>query len=52
VVRAGWRRKGTRLRRARRSSKAKEHPEDGNMSVQDQGGAGLDSGVWEYIVAA
>jgi hypothetical protein len=52
VVRAGWRHKGTRLRRARRSSKAKEHPGDGNMSVEDQGGAGLDSSVWEYVAAA
>jgi hypothetical protein len=52
VVHARWRRKGTRLRRARRSSKAKEHPEDRNMSVEDQGRARLDSGVQEYVVAA
>jgi hypothetical protein len=52
VVRARRRHKGARPRRARRSSEVKEHPEDGNMSVEDRGRAGLGSGVWECVVTA
>jgi hypothetical protein len=52
VVRAGRRRKGTRPRRAGRSSKVEECPEDGDMSVEDRGGAGLGSGVQECIATA
>jgi hypothetical protein len=52
VVRARRRHKGARPRRARRSSEVKEHPEDGNMSIEDRGGAGLGSGVWECVVTA
>jgi hypothetical protein len=52
VVRAGRRREGLRPRRPRRSSKVKEHPEDGNMSVEDQGGAGLGSEVWQCVETA
>jgi hypothetical protein len=52
VVHAGWRQKGARPRRPRGSSKVEEHPEDGNMSVEDQGRAGLGSGVQECIATA
>jgi hypothetical protein len=52
VVCAGWRRGGTRLRRAGRSSEIEEHLGDGNMSVEDWGGAGLGSGVWECVAMA
>jgi hypothetical protein len=52
VVRAGRRRKGSWPRRPRGSSKVKEHPEDGNMSVEDQGRAGLGSRVQECVAMA
>jgi hypothetical protein len=52
VVHAGWRRKGSRPRRARRSSKVEEHPEDKDMSVGDQGEAGLGSRVRECVATA
>jgi hypothetical protein len=52
VVRARRRREGTRLRRARRSSKVEECPGVGDMSIEDRGGARLGSGVWEYVATA
>jgi hypothetical protein len=52
VVRAGRRREGTRPRRPGGSSKVEEHPEDGDMSVEDQGGAGQGSGVRECVATA
>jgi hypothetical protein len=52
VVRARRRHKGTRSRRPRESSEVEEHPEDGNMSVEDRGGAGLGSGVQECVATA
>jgi hypothetical protein len=52
VVCARRRYKGTRPRRAGRSSEVEEHPEDGNMSVEDQGGARLGSRVQECKVTA
>jgi hypothetical protein len=52
VVRAGQRRKGSRPRRPGGSSKVKEHPGDGVLSVEDWGGAGLGSGVQERVATA
>jgi hypothetical protein len=52
VVRTGRRREGARLRRPRGSSKVEEHPGSRDVSVEDQGGAGLDSGVRECVAAA
>jgi hypothetical protein len=52
VVRAGWRCGETRPRRAGRSSEVKEHPEDGNMSIENQGKAGLGSRVQECVATA
>jgi hypothetical protein len=52
VARAGRRRKETRPRRAGGSPKVKERPGDGNMSVEDQGGAGLGSRVQECVATA
>jgi hypothetical protein len=52
VVRAGRRRKGARPRRPGGSSEVKEHPKDGNMSVEDQGGTGLGSEVQECVATA
>jgi hypothetical protein len=52
VVRAGRRREGIEAKEAQRSSKVEEHPGDGNMSVEDRGGAGLGSGVQECVGAA
>jgi hypothetical protein len=52
VVRAGQRREGSRLRRAGRSCEVEEHPENGNMSVEDRGGARLGSGVQECVATA
>jgi hypothetical protein len=52
VVRAGRRRKRARPRRARRSSEVKEHPGDGNMSVEDWSRAGLGSGVRKCVATA
>jgi hypothetical protein len=52
VVRAGRRREGARPRRAGRSSEVREHPGDGDMSVEDRGGAGLGSEVQECVATA
>jgi hypothetical protein len=52
VVRARLRCKGTRPRSAGRSSKVGEHPGDRDMSVEDQGGARLGSGVQECVATA
>jgi hypothetical protein len=52
VVCARRRHKGTRSRRAGRSSEIEEHPGDRNMSVEDWGGAGLGSGVRECVAMA
>jgi hypothetical protein len=52
VVHAGRRRKGTRPRRARRSSEVKECPGVGNMSIEDWGRAGLGSRVQECVATA
>jgi hypothetical protein len=52
VVRAGRRREGTRPRRPGGSSEVEEHPGDGNMSVEDWGGAGLGSEVRECVATA
>jgi hypothetical protein len=52
VVRAGRRREGSRPRRPGGSSEVEEHPGDGDVSVEDRGGAGLGSGVRECVVTA
>jgi hypothetical protein len=52
VVRAGRRREGARSRRPGGSSEVKECPGDGDMSVEDRGGAGLGSGVRECVAKA
>jgi hypothetical protein len=52
VVRAGRWRQGARPRRPRGSSKVEEHPGVRDMSIEDQGEAGLGSGVQEYVATA
>jgi hypothetical protein len=52
VVRAGRRREGARPRRPRGSSEVKGRPEDGDMSVEDQGGVRLGSRVRECVATA
>jgi hypothetical protein len=49
VMRVRRRHEGTGPRRPGGSSKVEEHPGDGNMSVEDQGGAGPGSGVRECV---
>jgi hypothetical protein len=51
-VRAGWRRRETRLRTAGRSSKVREHPGDRDMSIEDWGGARWGSKVQECVAMA
>jgi hypothetical protein len=52
VVHARQRRKAARLRRAGKSSKVGECPGNRDMSVEDQGVAGLGSGVRECVATA
>jgi hypothetical protein len=52
VMRVRRRREGMGPRRPGGSSEVEEHPGDGNMSIEDQGGAGPGSGVRECVATA